>query len=160
MADSGDAADFDPSVREKLIGGVQWAVTGFYVFALGFLAVGWYLSATRRTYAISARGEFVGFLLAAFAGGYLWVAFRTPSGGHARAHARRVEVTLLLLVLGFLLPFVALAALELLGTSMLALPFVAVPGATYALTLALSYGVVYGLDARPFLGHEPPDLQE
>ncbi|WP_162224680.1 hypothetical protein [Halorussus amylolyticus] len=177
-----DSASHDASLREKLVGGVQWVVTGFYVFALGFLAVGWYLSATRRAFSVSARWEFVGFLLGAFVGGYLWVAFRTPTsagrggggrrpppppggggGGGPPPHARRVEVTLLLLVLGFLLPFGALALLELLGTSMAALPFFVVPGAAYGLNLALSYGLVYGLDARPFLGRasaERPDLEE
>jgi len=146
--------------RARFVGGVQWAVTGFYVFALAFLAVGWYLTATRRAFAVSARWEPLAALLAAFLAGYGWVAVRSPAGGSPRAHDRRVEVTLLLLVLGFLLPFGALGLLDLLGTSMFALPFFAVPGATYALTLAISYGVVYGLDARPLLGRERPDLQE
>jgi len=149
-----------PARRARLVGGVQWAVTGFYLFALAFLAVGWYLTATRRAFALSARWELLAVLLAAFLAGYGWVAVRSPTGDSPRAHDRRVEVTLLLLVLGFLLPFGALAVLNLLGTSLLALPFFAVPGATYVLTLAISYGVVYGLDARPLLGRDPSDLQE
>ncbi|WP_134668327.1 hypothetical protein [Halorussus marinus] len=158
-ASAADAAPVSP-VRARLVGGVQWAVTGFYVFALAFLGVGWYLTATGRAFALSARWELLAVLLGAFLAGYGWVAVRSPAGRAPRAHGRRVEVTLLLLVLGFLVPFGALAVLDLLGTSMLALPFFAVPGASYALTLAISYGVVYGLDARPLLGREPAQLQE
>ena len=153
MTRESDASDssggYDPSLRAKLVGGVQWTVTGYFVFALGFFAAGWYLRATRATFSLSARRELVGFLLAAFVGGYVWVALRTRSAAAERvAHARRIEVVVTLLVLGFFLPVAAMVVLSLVGLSMLDL----VPGASYALTLALSYGLVYGLGQRFFVG--------
>ncbi|MFC4548891.1 MULTISPECIES: hypothetical protein [Halorussus] len=145
----GASGGYDPSLRAKLVGGVQWAVTGYFVFALAFFAVGWYLRATRAMFSLSVREELVGFLLAAFVGGYGWVALRTRSAAAERvAHVRRIEVVVTLLVLGFFLPVAAMVVLSLFGLPMLDL----VPGVSYALTLVFSYGLVYGLGQRFFVG--------
>ena len=150
----------DPPLRTKLVAGLQWAVTAAYVFLIGTLVFTWYLRATRTPIAIDASRAFAVAVIAAFLAGYLRVALRPRSeAAAARAHARRVEVVLALLVLGFVLPFGASLVGERLGREALPLPLVEYVVA-YAANLLLSYGVVYGLDARPFLGHGPPDLEE
>lgn len=150
----------DPPFRTKLVAGVQWAITVAYVFLLGVLVFTWYLDATRTPVSFDASRAFAVVVIAAFLAGYLRVALRPRSeAATARAHARRVEVVLALLVLGFVLPFGASLVGERLGREALPLPLVEYVVA-YAANLALSYGVVYGLDARPFFGHASTDLEE
>ena len=140
------------SLAAKLVGGFQWAITGAYVFLLGFLASGWYLRATRTVVSLDLSRAFAVVAVAAFLGGYLWVRSRPPAPD---AHDRRIEVVLSMLVLGFLLPFGVPPALDLLGVGFGA-PLAGF-GVAYALTLALSYGLVYGLGFRFFLGPTPPE---
>lgn len=157
MADTGRS---DPPLPTKLVAGVQWAITAAYVFLLGILVFAWYLRATRTPISLDASRAFAVVVLAAFLAGYLRVALRPRSeAAAARAHARRVEVVLALLVLGFVLPFGASLVGQRFGPE--AIPFpLAEYVVAYAANLALSYGLVYGLDARPFLGHDRPDLEE
>ncbi|WP_128477029.1 hypothetical protein [Halorussus pelagicus] len=140
------------SLVAKLVGGFQWAITAAYVFLLGFLATGWYLRATRTPASLDLSRAFAAVAVAAFLGGYLWVRSRSPAPG---AHDRRIEVVLSMLVLGFVLPFGVPPALDLLGVE-LGAPLAGF-GVAYALTLALSYGVVYGLGIRLFLGPTAPE---
>ncbi|WP_276280175.1 hypothetical protein [Halorussus caseinilyticus] len=143
------------SRRARLVGGLQWAITGAYVFLFGFLAVAWYLRATRTAVALDLSPAFVAVVVASFLAGYLWVGSCAPAAG---AHDRRVEVVLTMLVLGFLLPFGVPPLFDRLGVGR-TLPLFGV-GVAYALTLALSYGLVYGLGFRFFLGPERPDARE
>lgn len=143
------------SLRVKVVGGIQWAITGSYVFLLGFLATAWYLSATRTAISLDLSWVFAGFVVAAFVAGYLWVGWRSPAPG---AHDRRIEVVITMLVLGFVLPFGVPGLFDALGVE-LGVPLAGF-GVAYALTLALSYGLVYGLSLRFFLGPERPDMQE
>jgi len=142
-------------LRVKVVGGFQWAITGAYVFLLGFLLAAWYLSATRTAISVDLSGPFAVFVVAAFVAGYLWVASRPPTPG---AHDRRIEVVLTLLVLGFVLPFGVPGLFDALGVE-LGVPLAGF-GVAYALTLALSYGLVYGLGFRFFFGPERPDTAE
>ncbi|USZ66732.1 hypothetical protein NGM10_08250 [Halorussus salilacus] len=158
MADPGG---YDPTLREKLLGGLQWSITAGYAFLIGFLAVVWYLYANRTLVSLDASRAFPVVLVAAFVAGYLWVALPSRSASAAaRAHARRVEVTVVLLVLGFAFPFGASVLRERLGPATTPLPLFEF-GVAYALALALSYGLVYGLGVRPVLGRrERPDRGE
>jgi hypothetical protein len=141
-----------PTLAAKLVGGLQWAITGAYVFLLGVLATGWYLHATRTPASLDFSRAFAVFGFAAFVAGYLWVRSRP----HAlAAHDRRIEVAVTMLVLGFILPFSVPRLLDLLGVE-LGVPLAGFAIA-YALSLALSYGLVYGLGFRFFLGPTLPE---
>lgn len=157
MADSHltDSRGEKPTLLARLVGGLQWAITGSYVFLLGFLLVAWYLELTRTWVSLDASRAFGVFVVAAFVAGYVWVGSRSPA---PEAHARRIEVIVTLLVLGFLLPFAVPRLLDLLGVE-LPVPLFGF-GAAYALALALSYGLVYGLGVRFFLGRDPKGLRE
>ncbi|WP_135854738.1 hypothetical protein [Halorussus salinus] len=147
-----------PTLAAKLVGGFQWAITGAYLFLLGVLATGWYLRATRTPVSFDLSRAFAAFAVIAFLAGYLWVRSRDPAPA---AHDRRIEVVVTLLVLGFLLPFGVPPALDFAGIE-LGLPLAGF-GVAYALTLALSYGLVYGLGLRFFLGphrSERPEFWE
>lgn len=147
------------SLRAKAVGGLQWAITGSYVFLLGFLATAWYLRATRTAISLDLSRAFAAFVVAAFVAGYLWVGWRSPApGADPDAHDRRIEVVVTMLVLGFVLPFGVPGLSDALGVE-LGVPLAGF-GAAYALTLALSYGLVYGLDFRFFLGPERPDASD
>lgn len=151
MADSrGDEA----TLTARLVGGLQWAITGSYLFLLGFLLVAWYLRLTRTWASLDASRAFGVFVVAAFVAGYVWVGSRP---GTSDARARRIEVIVTLLVLGFLLPFAVPRLFDLLGVAR-PVPFFGF-GAAYALALALSYGLVYGLGVRFFLGPNPELLE-
>lgn len=146
------------SLAAKLVGGFQWAITGAYLFLLGFLATGWYLRATRTSASFDLSVAFAAFAVAAFVAGYLWVRSRDSAPA---AHDRRIEVVVTMLVLGFLLPFGVPPALDFAGIE-LGLPLAGF-GVAYALTLALSYGLVYGLGFRFVLGptaSEESELRE
>lgn len=156
----GASRSYDPPLRTKLVAGVQWAITAAYAFLICILLFAWYLSTTRTPFSLDASRAFAIVVVAAFLAGYLWVALRPRSEAvAARAHARRVETVLVLLALGFVLPLGASLVGERLGREALPLPLVEYVVA-YAANLLLSYGVVYGLDARPFFGHGPPDLEK
>ncbi|UPW01837.1 hypothetical protein M0R88_07005 [Halorussus gelatinilyticus] len=169
MADSSESPETpdpsDPAIRPptrdratlaaKLVGGVQWAITGAYLFLLGFLATGWYLRATRTSVSFDFSRAFAGFAAAAFVAGYLWVRFRPPDPA---AHDRRIEVVVTMLVLGFVLPFGVPSALDSAGVE-LGVPLAGF-GVAYAMTLALSYGLVYGLGFRFFLGPHRSERSE
>ncbi|WP_135825005.1 hypothetical protein [Halorussus ruber] len=145
------------SLRAKLVGGFQWAITAGYVFLLGFLLAIWYLHVTRTAISLDLSGPFAAFVASAFAVGYLWVGTR-DSATSPDAHDRRIEVIITLLVLGFVFPFGVPGLLDALGVE-LGVPLAGF-GVAYALTLALSYGLVYGLGFRFFLDPERPDLRE
>jgi len=136
-----------PTLAAALVGGFHWALTGAYLFLLGFLATGWYLRATRTPVSFDLSRAFAAVAVVAFVAGYLWVRSRPPAPA---AHDRRIEVVVTMLVLGFLLPFGVPPALDFLGIA-LGVPLAGF-GVAYALTLALSYGLVYGLGFRFFLG--------
>lgn len=144
-----------PTLAAKLVGGLQWSITVAYAFLLGFLLAGWYLSFTRTVISIDLSRAFVVFVVAGFAGGYGWVGSRSVA---PRAHQRRIEVVVTLLVLGFLLPFGVPALLDALGVTV-PLPLFGF-GVAYALVLVVSYGLVYGLGLRFFLGPGHPGLEE
>lgn len=139
----------------RLVGGLQWAITASYVFLLGFLLVAWYLRFTRTRVSLDASQAFGVVVVAAFVAGYVWVGSRSAAPG---SHARRIEVVVTLLVLGFLLPFAVPRLLDLLGVDR-PVPLFGF-GVAYALALALSYGLVYGLGMRFFLGRDPKGLRE
>ncbi|WP_137286664.1 hypothetical protein [Halorussus salinisoli] len=122
---------------------------------LGFLAVAWYLHATRTATSVDATRAFAVFVSAAFVAGVLWVGSRSPAPG---AHERRAEVVVTMLVLGFLLPFGVPPLLDRFGVG-LSFPLAGF-GVAYALTLALSYGLVYGLGFRFFVGPRRPERSE
>jgi len=145
------------SLRVKLVGGFQWAITAGYAFLLGFLLAIWYLHVTRTAISLDLSGPFAVFVASAFAVGYLWAGTRA-SAASPDAHDRRIEVIITLLVLGFVLPFGVPGLLDALGVE-LGVPLAGF-GVAYALTLTLSYGLVYGLGFRFFLGPERPDLRE
>jgi hypothetical protein len=149
-----DSRGTAPPLRERAVGGLQWAVTGAYCFLLGFLAVGWYYHLTRTAVSLDLSWAFAAFVVAAFLAGFLWVGSRSSD---ADAHARRIEVTLAMLVLGFLLPFGVPPLADRLGVA--PVPLFGF-GVAYALTPLLSYGLVYGLDFRFFLGPERPDQRD
>jgi hypothetical protein len=142
------------SLWEKLVGGLQWSITGSYLFLLGFLLFAWYLSHAGTWVSLDASMAFGVFVVAAFVAGYVWVGSRSSASG---AHARRIEVVVTLLVLGFLLPFAVPRLLDLLDVAR-PVPLFGF-GAAYALALALSYGLVYGLGVRFFLGPNPELLE-
>lgn len=148
-----DAPQSGPTVTQKFVGGVQWSITASYCFLLGLLVAAWYLQFTRTPVSLDLSRPFVVAVLGAFVAGYVWVGSRPLAPD---AHDRRIEVVLAMLVLGFVLPFGVPPLLDALGVA------VPVPlfgfGAAYALTLALSYGLVYGLGVRFFLGPraDPP----
>ncbi|NEU58551.1 hypothetical protein [Halorussus sp. MSC15.2] len=158
MFDSdGDDSPVEATARSALavalVGGFQWAITGAYVFLLGFLAVVWYLRTTRTAMSLDLSWAFAGFVVAAFLAGALWVRARSPAPGTTDsqdAHDRRIEVVVTMLVLGFLLPFGVPRLLDLFGATP-SEPILGF-GLAYVLALALSYGLVYGLGVRPFLG--------
>ncbi|UPV75765.1 hypothetical protein M0R89_06815 [Halorussus limi] len=154
-AESLAAPPTEPTLAAKLVGGFQWAITGAYVFFLGVLATGWYLHATRTPVSLDLSRAFAVSAAAAFAAGYLWVRSR-PSA--PAAHDRRIEVVVTLLVLGFLLPFGVPRLFDLLGIE-LGVPLAGF-GVAYALTLTLSYGLVYGLGFRFFLGPHRSERSE
>ncbi|MFC4448481.1 hypothetical protein [Halorussus aquaticus] len=147
-----------------LVGGFQWAITGAYVFLLGFLVVAWHFRTTRTPVSLDLSWAFAGFVAAAFVVGSLWVRARSPAPGTADsrdAHDRRIEVVVTMLVLGFLLPFGVPRLLDLFGVT-LSDPTLGF-GLAYVLALTLSYGLVYGLGVRPFLGprrSDRPDFGE
>ena len=142
------------SLWEKLVGGLQWAITGSYLFLLGLLLLAWYLELTRTWASFDASRPFGVFVVAAFVAGYVWVGSRSAAPG---AHARRIEVVVTLLVLGFLLPFAIPRLFDLFGVAR-PVPLFGF-GTAYALALALSYGLVYGLGVRFFLGPNPELLE-
>jgi hypothetical protein len=140
------------SLRAKFVGGIQWAITGSYIFLFAFLVTVWFLNATRTVISLDLSWAFAGFVVAAFVAGYLWVESRSPAPG---AHDRRIEVVITMLVLGFVLPFAIPGLLDAFGLE-IRFPLAGF-GMAYALTLALSYGLVYGLGLRVFLGPEEPE---
>ncbi|WP_435180743.1 hypothetical protein [Halorussus sp. AFM4] len=144
-----------PTLAAKVVGGLQWAVTAAYVFLLGLLAATWYLHLTRTPAAVDLSRPFAVVVLAAFAAGYAWVATRPVTPG---AHDRRIEVVVTLLVLGFLFPFAVPRLLDLTGAAPPVPDFGF--GLAYALALAVSYGLVYGLGARFFLGPARSERRE
>ncbi|WP_276299492.1 hypothetical protein [Halorussus lipolyticus] len=144
-------------LRVKVVAGLQWAITGGYVFLLGFLLAVWYFHLTRTAISLDLSVPFAVFVASAFAVGYLRVGARASTAS-PDAHDQRIEVVLTMLVLGFVLPFGVPGALDLLGVE-LGVPLAGF-GVAYALTLALSYGLVYGLGLRFFLGPTRPDLRE
>lgn len=137
-----------------LVGGFQWAITGAYLFLVGFLATAWYLSLTRTIVSMDLTRPFVVFVAGAFVAGMLWTRTRAPD---PTAHACRIEVILALLVFGFVFPFGVPGLLDALAVSP-PVPLFGY-GVAYALAPAFAYGLVYGLGVRPFLGSEP-GLQE
>ena len=136
-----------PTLAARLVGGFQWAVTAAYVFLLGVLAATWYLHLTRTPASVDLSRPFAVVVVATFVAGYAWVATRPVAPG---AHTRRIEVVVTLLVLGFLFPFAVPGLLDLAGVAP-PLPNFGF-GLAYALALAVSYGLVYGLGVRFFLG--------
>ncbi|NHN60921.1 MULTISPECIES: hypothetical protein [Halorussus] len=144
-----------PTLAAKVVGGLQWAVTASYVFLLGLLAATWYLHLTRTPASVDLSRPFAAVVVTAFAAGYAWVATRPAAPG---AHDRRIEVVVTLLVLGFLFPFAVPGLLDLTGVAP------PVPnlgfGLAYALALAVSYGLVYGLGVRFFLGPRSAEPRE
>ncbi len=150
----------DPPLTYRLVGGLQWAVTGSYLFLLGVAAWAWYLRRTRTPASLDLAPAFAGVLAASFLAGFVWVGTRSPD---AEAHARRIEVVVTLLVLGFVFPFAVPRLLALVGVTPpgvgSSLPLFGF-GVAYALALALSYGLVYGLGTRFFLGPDPGMLRE
>ena len=152
-----------PSVAEKFVGGLQWAITGSYVFLLGLVVAAWYLRLTRTVASLELSRQFVGFVVAAFVAGYLWVGWvesrSSDADGRSDAHARRIEVVVTLLVLGFLFPFGVPRLFDQLGVGPREFPLFGF-GVAYALALAVSYGLVYGLGTRFFLGPDPEGLRE
>ncbi|WP_115863198.1 hypothetical protein [Halorussus litoreus] len=156
MADSSS----DPPLTHRLVGGLQWAVTGSYLFLLGVAAWAWYLRRTRTPAALDLTLPFAVVLLVAFAAGLVWVGARSPD---AEAHARRIEVVVTLLVLGFAFPFAVPRLLAVVGATPQgvggSLPLFGF-GVAYALALAVSYGLVYALGTRFFLGSDPAMVRE
>ena len=144
-----------PTLPARLVGGLQWAVTAAYVFLLGLLAAAWYLHLTRTPASVDLSRAFAVVVIAAFAAGYAWVATRPVAPG---AHDRRIEVVVTLLVLGFLFPFAVPGLLDFAGVAP-PLPHFGF-GLAYALALAVSYGLVYGLGVRFFLGSDSQELRE
>ena len=145
------------SLWARLVGGLQWAITGSYLYLLGFLLVAWYLQFAGTWVSLDGSWPLVAVLAASFVAGYVWVGSRSDDSD---AHARRIEVIVTLLVLGFLLPFGIPRLLDAFGV-VRPLPLFGF-GVAYALALALSYGLVYGLGVRFFLGHDPalPGIEE
>jgi hypothetical protein len=141
------------SLTQKIVGGLQWATTGSYAFLLGLVVTAWYLQLTRTMISLDVSRVFVVTVLAAFVAGYLWVGSRPVAPDD---HARRIEAVVTLLVLGFVFSFVIPRLLDLLGVA-LGLPLFGFSLA-YALALACSYGLVYGLGTRFFLGPDYPDV--
>lgn len=139
-----------PTLTAKLVGGLQWSITVSYLFLLGLLGAVWYLQLTRTVVSVDLSRAFGVALLAGFAAGYVWVGSRSAAPG---AHARRIETVVTLLVLGFLFPFAIPRLLDSLGVA-LPVPLLGF-GIAYALALACSYGLVYGLGVRFFLGPDP-----
>ena len=154
-SDSPGPTPIRPTLTRKLVGGLQWAITASYLFLLGLLVAVWYLQITRRAIALDLTRAFGVLVLAAFVAGYLWVGSRPSAPG---AHARRIEAVVTLLVLGFLFPFAVPRLLTLLGVA-LPVPLFGF-GLAYALALACSYGLVYGLGVRFFLGADPEGIRE
>ncbi|WP_135827400.1 hypothetical protein [Halorussus halobius] len=150
-----DARRADPPLAHRLVGGLQWAVTGSYCFLLGVAVAAWYLRSTRAAASVDLAPAFAALLVGSFLAGYRWVGSRSPD---REAHARRIEAVVTLLVSGFAFPFGLARLLGLLGVAA-GLP-VAGYGAGYALALAVPYGLVYGLGSRFFLGSDPRLLRE
>lgn len=149
-----DAPRSGPTVTQKLVGGLQWSITASYLFLLGLLVAAWYLQFTRTAVSLDLSRAFGIAVLGAFVAGYVWVGSRPAA---PVAHARRIEVVVTLLVLGFVFPFAVPRLLDLLGIAP-AVPLVGF-GLAYALALACSYGLVYGLGVRFFLGPDPEGLR-
>jgi len=154
-----------PSLTEKLVGGLQWAITGSYAFLLGLVVTAWYLRRTRTVASLDLSWPFVAFVAVAFVAGYVWVGRvgSSSSDSDARsdfdAHVRRIEIVVTLLVLGFVFPFGVPRLFDQLGVAPRGFPLFGF-GVAYALALVVSYGLVYGLGSRFFLGSDPEGLRE
>lgn len=135
----------DRSLRERLVGGIQWAVSAWYLLTVGFVALGLYLQATRTEYGVAFDWEVFALVGGAFLVGAAWVGWRgpvTPS-----AHRRRIETILGLFVVGFGLQIVGAVAINAVsGFSIVS--SMATYGATTLASLVIVYGVAYGLDVR------------
>jgi len=150
-----DARRADPPLAHRLVGGLQWAVTGSYCFLVGVAVAAWYLRSTRTAASVDLAPAFAALLAGSFLAGYLWVGSR-PSD--REAHARRIEAVVTLLASGFLFPFGLARLLDLLAVAS-GVPVVGF-GAGYALALAVPYALVYGLGSRFFLGSDPRMVRE
>ena len=148
----------EPSTTEKLVGGLQWAITGSYLFLLGLVATAWYFRLTRTAASLTLRWQFVTVVVAAFLAGYAWVGIQS-SDTDGQSHVRRIEVVVTLLVLGFLFPFGVPRLFDQLGIGLRGFPLSGF-GVAYALALVVSYGLVYGLGSRFFLGPDPEGLRK
>lgn len=145
---------YSPSVRVQFIGGIQWAVTAFYLFSIAFGLFVFVLETFQLEYDVSFGGGALATLLScAFLGGFLWVRRRTPSAdAERRAHRRRVEYLLVLLVVGLVFPFGVYGLFSVLSLSIFDLPFGAIALLMYVPPLLFSALAVYVLDLSPFLG--------
>ena len=140
--------EFRSNLPEGVVGAIQWGVTGFFCFLIGFASVAWYLSSTRATYFIDGTPTAIVFLLSMIIAGFLW-GVRNPDG-----QRKRIEVTIWLLVLGFLLPMLTNLISVSSGLADTVTMFSVLQILAHILVIFVAYGSVYGLDLVVFLPDE------
>lgn len=138
---------YRPSRTAGLVGGVQWAVTAFYLGLLGFLAVSEYLIQTRKSVSLDPAWELTTGVAVAFVAGYVWARRSVDSEAVAReAHSSRVEYVLSLFAFGVGLGVVfavALVVLQSLGFGFLGFVWF---GTVTGLSLLFAYLLTYVAD--------------
>lgn len=152
MNEPDDEPRYEPSLTAKVVGGAQWAATGYTVVAAVLGAVSAYSifvldsveTGVLTTLGFVLFAGLVASLPGGFAVGYLWARFRTMTAEAGRvAHRKRATYLVLLLVFWVATTVLQVLLSGVLGDRYTTVPFFLLPSAFIVGAVVVAYWLAY-----------------